>query len=202
MLTLFAGLNMMTDLDDPNWLDRYAQITLYKYHNEVKPKLHHAIYKFEFDVEDERVSLWSDQNPYARNFGQFREGVYFYRPAQEYDGELPLLLSVERVTRAELLTDPTIPKIDVLIPVDEPARLDRTAWWTEMWVEESARQYAPKWICEHYVTGVVKDMVRITYIPATIKADQLESLHQARRIIDDLVEAINCNFQGLQRNLF
>ncbi|MNQ30218.1 hypothetical protein D3C85_435530 [compost metagenome] len=202
MLTLFGPLNMMTDLTDPEWIHRIAQITLHKYHNEVKPSINYAIYKFEFDVAENGVSLWEQNNPYGRNFGQFREGVYFYRPEHGYEGDYPLLLSVERVTRAELVTDPTIPKIEVVIPVPDRTRFEKTDWWAEMWVEELARQYAPKWICEHYVTGRYPDKIKVTYIPATIKADQLEALHKARRLIDDLVEAINCNFQGLQRNLF
>lgn len=202
MLTLFGPLNMMTDLTDPEWIHRIAQITLYKYHNEVVAPINYAIYKFEFAVEDEEVSLWSDNNPYGRCFGQFREGVYFYRPAQCSDEVVPILLSVERVTRAELVTDTKIPKINVVIPVGDKDRLKRTDWWAEMWLEELARQYAPDWICEHYVTGLYGDKIRVTYIPATVKAEQLESLHKARRLIDDLVEAINCNFKGLQRNLF
>ena len=202
MLTLFGPLNMMTDLTDPEWIHRIAQITLYKYHNEVKPSINYAIYKFEFDVEDAQVSVWSEQNPYGRSFGQFRQGVYFYRPAQEYDGVEPVLLSVERVTRAELVTDPTIPKIGVVIPVRDLALLEHTDWWAEMWVEELARDYAPKWICEHYVTALYRDKIKVTYIPVVIKAEQLEALHQTRRLVDDLVEAVNCNFKGLQRNLF
>jgi hypothetical protein len=202
MLTLFGSLNMVTDLDDPEWIHRIAQLTLYRFHNEVKPAINYAIYKFEFDVDDEKVSLWQENNPYGRNFGQFREGVYFYRPAKDYDGEVPTLLSVERVTRAELITDHTIPKIDVLIPVDDPALFGRTDWWGEMVVEELARTYAPKWICEHYVTGRVRNLIKVSYIPVVIKTEKLEALHQARNLIEELVEAINCNYQGLKRNLF
>lgn len=202
MLTLFGSLNMVTDLNDPEWIRRIAQITLYRYHNEVKPDINYAIYKFELDVEDEKVSLWSENNPYARNFGQFREGVYFYRPAKDYDGEVPTLLSVERVTRAELVTDPTIPKIEVLIPVDDPKLFDRTDWWAEMAVEELARTYAPKWICEHYVIGRLRNMIKMAYVPVVIQTEKLEALHKARGLIEELVEAVNCNYKGFQRNLF
>lgn len=202
MLTLFGALNMMTDLDDPDWIKRIAQITLYAYHNEVNPDINKGIYKFTFDVEDLDVSLWQENNPYGHNFGQFRQGVYFYRPGEEYDGEKPTLVSVERVTRAEIETDPKVPKIELVIPAPSEDWLERTDWWAEMWVEELMREYAPKWICEHYVTGLYKNMIKVTYIPVVITADKLEALHTARHLVEELVEAINCNFKGLQRNLF
>lgn len=213
MLTLFGALNMMTDLEDPDWINRIAHLTLYTYHNEVNPPVNHGIYKFEFQVEPMEVEVWSENNPYGHSFGQFRPDVYFYRPSVGYDEKsdpqiqtlpepTPVLLSVERCTRAELETDPTIPKIEVVIPAPDESWLDRTDWWTELWVEELAREFAPKWICEHYVTGRFKNMIKVTYIPVLIKSDQLGALSKARGLIEDLVEAINCTYKGLKRNLF
>lgn len=202
MLTLFGALHMMTDLDHPDWIKSYAQFNLYAYHNEVKPTIAQGIYKFEFDVEPLQVELWAETNPYSRNFAQFREGVYFYRPSELCDGEQPTLVSVERVTRAEIETDPAIPKIEVVLSPEDLEWLKRPSWWTELWAEQMCRDYAPKWISEHHITRRLGNHFVVTYIPATIKADQLEALHKARRIIDDLVEAINCNFEGLRRHLF
>lgn len=202
-LELYGALNMMTDLNDPECLSNNAQITLYKYHNEVFAPINYAIYKFEFAVEkEEEVSLWSEQNPYGRNFGQFREGVYFYRPPQYSDGDVPVLLSIERVTRAELATDPMIPKIEVVLTPAKPEMMDQPGWWTQLWAEELMREYAPKWICEHHAVRRIGKHFVVAYIPAVVTTEKLESLSKARNVIEELVEAINCNFKGLQRNLF
>lgn len=202
MLTLFGALHMLTDLANPDWIKSYAQFNLYAYHNEVKPTIAQGIYKFEFDVEPVQVELWAESNPYSRNFEQYREGVYFYRPSESSDGDSPTLVSVERVTRAELETDPTIPKIEVILSPDNVEWLEHPHWWTELWAEQLMRDYAPKWISEHHPTRKVGRHFVVTYIPATVSTKQLKALTKARGIIDDLVEAVHCNYEGVRRNLF
>ncbi len=196
MLTLFGAINMMADMSDDRSFANFAQITLYRFHNHVKPKVNEAIYKFEFDCEDPEIFSNVDL-PIV----QYQNGVYFYRPHYTYNGEQLLPLSCERVTRAAIVADRGIPKIDVIVPVD-PKVFENPNWWGGIGQHLDMQKYAPKWICEHYVTGRFGDKLRYTYIPVLIEAEQRETLSKARNILDDLVDACYKDIDGVRYNLF
>jgi hypothetical protein len=196
MLTLFGALNMMAVIDDDYEFGNYAQLTLYRYHNHVKPKVNEAIYKFEFDCEDPEIFSNGDLP-----LTQFQNGVYFYRPHYTYNGEKMLPLSCKRVTRAPIEMDRGIPKIEVVVDVDPKVFNDPT-WWSGIGQHLDMKKYAPKWICENYVTGRFGNRLRYTYIPVLIEAEQRDSLVKARNILDDLVDACYKDIDGVRYHIF
>ncbi|MND14933.1 hypothetical protein D3C81_237690 [compost metagenome] len=196
MLTLFGALDMMTVLDEDLDFSSYAQLNLYRYHNHVKPKVNQAIYKFEFDYPDPPLF---DQVDFP--LVQYQDGVYVYRPHYIYKGDEVRPLYCERVTRASIETDRGIPKIEVVVPM-EPETFSRPNWSTDIGMHLKMQEYAPKWICEHYVTGRFGNKVRFTYIPVLINAEQRDDLSKARTILDRLVDACYKDIEGVRYNLF
>ncbi|MNU47619.1 hypothetical protein D3C71_365120 [compost metagenome] len=196
MLTLFAAMDMMTPLNEDYNFANLAQLTLYRYHNHVKPKINQAIYKFEFDYPDPPLF---DQVDFP--LVQYQDGVYVYRPHYIYRGDPVLPLYCTRVTRAEIETDRGIPKIDVIVPVD-PEVFITPFWWSDIGMHLKMQEYSPKWICEHYVTGRYGNKVRFTYIPVLINTEQRDNLSKARGILDDLVDACYKDISGVRYNLF
>lgn len=202
LLELYAALHMLTDINEPERFKNHTQISLYPYLNDVGPEIQFGIYKFTFDVEAEDVKRYDINDPSELNFGKFRKDHYFYRPNPCYGRPSPTLVSVERVTRSELETSLTIPKIEVVVTPDNPTLLDQPEWWTAIWVEEALRKYAPKWIGEAYATKRMGNHFVATYIPVTINRKQVEAMETVRSVISDLIDASECNYLGTKRHLF
>lgn len=197
MLTLFGAVNMLAQLETEEDFGYYSQLTLYSFHNEVKPKVNEAIWKFEFDCEEPQLFDNIDL-PLVK----YQRDTYWYRPHYtDQNGERLLPIYSKRVTRAAIESDHGIPKIDVIVPVD-PKVFDMPHWWASIGHHVDKQKYAPKWICEHYVTGRFGNKVRYTYIPVLIEAEQRDALVKTQGIIDQLVDACYKDIDGVRFNLF
>lgn len=197
MLTLFGAVHMLAKLETDDDFGYYSQLTLHRFHNHVRPKVNEAIWKFEFDVED--PDLFDNiEQPLVK----YQKDTYWYRPHYtNRDGERILPIYSKRVTRAAIEADHGIPKIDVIVDAD-PKVFEQPHWWGAISHHVDKEKYAPKWLCEHYVTGRFGNRVRYTYIPVLIEAEQRDTLAKARNILDSLVDACYRDIDGVRLNLF
>lgn len=198
MFTLFGAMDMLTEVGEDYTFANIAQLTLYRYHNEVKPDINQAIFRLEFD-------LWPDDCPLFavdQALVQYRPDVYCYRPHHLYNGEKLLPSECCRVTRAEIETNRGIPKIEVVVQVSDKL-FETPFWWSQLEVYNKMREYAPKWICEHYpVARIGKNKVKIVYVPVLVSNEKIDDISRTINVLAELAEASTLNFKGLRRNLF
>lgn len=145
-------------------------------------QLDEKVVEVKIDIPNSEIKEYPrDKTPDDLEPGLYRTSSGFLT----FKGDPTLFKEVRTVVKANL-DDPKIPRVTVIVVIEDPEQLKGPYWWNAPLVKSAVDRFKPKWVCKGYIHSIVgTDKVRIDYVPVAVNESVLTN------IITNLVAALS-----------